>query len=107
MIWIKNHGIHGESDNLRIPLAEEIPDVVPWKEDAQQAQAVIVMRGWTGIDLDLQLPDDAIENGFSDALGEQIRWAHNEDADHPDYSDKAEELNDYYDGSHPDLSDQS
>ena len=103
MIWIKNHNISGESDNLRIPLAEEIPDVVPWKEDAQEAQAVVKLQGWTGIDLDVQLPDEAIKNGFSDALGNQIRWAHNEDADHPDYSDKAEELDAYYNGTHPDL----
>ena len=107
MIWIKNHGIRGESDNLRIPLAEEIPDVVSWKEDAQEAQAVVKVRAWTGIDLDVQLPDDAIENGFSDALGDQIRWAHNEDADHPDFDDKAEELDAFYDGTHPDLSDAS
>ena len=107
MIWIKNHGIRGESDNLRIPIAEEIPEVVPWKENAQKAKTVVVMRGWTGIDLDANLPDEAIENGFSDALGNQIRWAHNEDSDHPDYEDKAEELDAYYGGSHPDLSDQS
>ena len=101
MIWIKNHGINGGSDDLRIPLAEEISDVVPWKEDAQQSQAVVVMRGWTGIDLDVNLPDEAISNDFSDALGDQIRWAHEEDADHPDYDDKAEELDAYYNRTHP------
>lgn len=105
MIWIKNHGVRGESDDLRIPLAEEIPNVVPWKEDAQEAHAVVRLKGWTGIDLDVQLPDDAIENGFSDVLGDRVRWAHNEAAAHPDYDDKAEELDAYYDGIHPDLSD--
>ena len=104
MIWIKNHGISGESDDLRIPLAEEIPDVVAWKEDAQQAQAVVKLQGWTRIDLDVHLPDDAIENGFSDALDDQIRWAHNEDADHDDFEDKAEELDAFYHGTHPDQS---
>ena len=104
MIWIKNYVIGGESDNMRIPLAKEMPEVVPWKEDAQQAQSVVKLRGWTGIDLDVSLPDEAIENGFSDALGDQIRWAHNEDADHPDYHDKAEELDAYYDGSHSEQS---
>jgi len=104
MIWIKNHGISGESDNMRIQLAEEIPDVVPWKEDAQQAQMVVIEQGWTGIGLDVHLPDEAIENGFSDALGEQIRWAHNEDADHPDFDDKAEELDAIYNATHPDNS---
>lgn len=104
MIWIKNHQMQGESDNLRLPLAEKIPDVVPWKEDAQKAQEVVKLRGWTGIELDAHLPDEAIENGFSDALGEQIRWAHNEHAEHPDYSDKAEELDAYYNGTHPELS---
>ena len=107
MIWIKNHGIGGESDNLRIPIAEEIPDVVPWKEGAQQAQAVVKLREWTGIELDVHLPDEGIENGFSNALGDQIRWAHNEDADHPDFDNKAEELDAYYDGNHPDIDDES
>ena len=104
MIWIKNHGMRGESDNLRFRLAEEIPDVVTWKEDAKQAQAVVIERRWTGIDLDVNLPDEAIENGFSDALGEQIRWAHNEDADHEDYDDKAEELDAYFANEHPEQS---
>lgn len=106
MIWIKNHGIRGGSDNLRILLRNEDTPVVAYQDDGETTP-IIKLRGWTGIDLDTDLPDEALQNAFIEGLGEQVRWAYEEDADHPDYGDKAEELCAYYDGSHPDLSDTS
>ena len=106
MIWVKNHGIRGESDNLRLPLRNEDTPVVAYEDDGQTTP-ITVMRGWTGVHIDTDLPDQAIRNAFIEALGDQVCWAYEEDADHPDYSDKAEELDAYYDGTHPDLNDQS
>ena len=106
MIWIKNHGISGGSDNLRIPLRNEDAPVVAHQDDGETSP-ITVMRGWTGVDLDTDLPVQAIENAFLDGLGDQVRFAYKEDSDHPDYDDKAEELDAYYDGTHPNLNDTS
>ena len=106
MIWIKNHGINGESDNLRIPLRNADVPVLAYQDDGETTPVVRLKR-WTGLDIDTHLPDQAIENAFLDGLGDQVRFAYKEGADHPDYDDKAEELDAYYDGTHPDLSDTS
>lgn len=103
MIWIKNHGVSGESDNLRVMLASELPDVIPHRDDPEAAQAVVRIRGWTGINLDVKLPDEAVQAAFSDALGDRVRWAIDEPADHDDYNDKSAELDALYDGSHPEI----
>jgi len=106
MIWIKNHGIRGTSDNLRLPLRNADAPVVAYKDD-DETTPITVMRGWTAVHIDTNLPDQAIRNAFIEGLGEQVIWAYEEDADHPDYDDKAEELDAYYAGTHPNVSDTS
>ena len=101
MIWIKNHGIVGESDNLRIPLAENVDDITCHKNDAEGCPAVIQMRGWTGVKIDSDV--DQNRDGFESALGSQLRFAVDESSDHDDYEDKSEELDAFYNGTHPDL----
>lgn len=103
MIWIKNHGISGESDNLRIPIRNSNVPVVTYNDEGDTTTVVKLQR-WTGLDIDTDLPDQAIENGFLDGLGDQVRFAYKEDADHADYNNKAEELDAYYDGTHPETS---
>ena len=103
MIWFKNHGIIGKSDNLRIPLAEEIDDISCHKNDPEGCPAIVVMRGWTAVDIDADVDD--VRDGFESALGSQLRFAVDESANHSDYTDKAEELDAYYDGTHPDTFD--
>lgn len=105
MIWIKNHGITGESDNLRIPLKDAGLSVTP-HHDEGQTTPIVELRGWTGIKLDTGLPDQALENALLD-FDEKVIFAYKQDADHADYDDKAEELDAYYDGTHPDLDDTS
>ena len=102
MIWIKNHGIRGESDNLRIPLAGEIGEISCHKDDPEDCPAIVVMRGWTGVKIDSDVSD--VRDGFESALGSQLRFAADEPADHDDYDDKAEELTAIYNGEHPDHS---
>ena len=102
MIWIKSYNTTGESDNIRVPLRNEDVPVVAHQDSAETTQ-IVKLKGWTGVHLDTNLPDEAIENGFIDGLGNQVRWAYKEDADHPDYDDKAEELDAYYEGTHPNL----
>ena len=102
MIWIKNHNTSGKSDNLRIPLRNEDAPVVACADDGDTTP-VVKMREWTGLEIETHLPDEALENAFLDALGDQVIWAHKQDADHPDYHDKAEELDAYYNGTHPDI----
>ena len=68
-----------------------------------ETTAIIKLGGWTGVDLGTDLPDQALQNAFIGGLGGQVRWAYEQDADHPDYADKAEELDAYYEGTHPDL----
>ena len=103
MIWIKNHGIRGESDNLRIPLSQEIDEMACYQNDPESCPAIVVMRGWTGIDINADVDDT--RNGFKSALGPQLRFAVDEPADNDDYNDKSEELGGYYEGSHPDIND--
>ena len=105
MIWIKNHGISGESDNLRIPLRDANADVYA-HIDNDETTPITALRGWTGVHIDLNAEQ---QRCFSEALeeGHKLRWAIGEPADHPDFDNKAEELDAYYDGTHPDLDDTS
>ena len=99
MIWIKNHGISGESDNLRIPLAEHVKAISCHQQDPEGCPAIVALRGWTGVSIDADVAD--VRGGFETALGSQLRFAVDEPADHDDYSDKSEELDAFCDGSHP------
>ena len=101
MIWIKNHGINGESDNLRIPLAEHVEAITCHINDPEGCPAMVVLRGWTGVLIDEDVTD--VRDGFETALGEQLRFAVDEPADHDDFSDKSDELDAFYDGTHPEL----
>lgn len=105
MIWIKNHGIRGESDNLRVPLASEVDEISCHQNDSEGCPAIVKHRGWTGVGIDADVDD--VRDGFESALGSQLRFAADESADHGDYDDQAEELTAYYDGTHPDLDDNS
>ena len=104
MIWIKNHGIRGESDNLRIPLRDANADVCA-HVDADETTPITALRGWTGLHVDLTTEQ---QQCFSEALegGHKLRWAIGEPSEHPDYDNKSEELDAYYDGSHPDVNDE-
>ena len=99
MIWIKNHGISDESDNLRIPLVEEIDEISSHKDDPESCPAIVVMKGWAAVKVDSDVSD--VRDGFEGALGPQLRFAVDEDANHDDYDNKAEELTAIYDGEHP------
>ena len=99
MIWIKNHRISGESDNLRTPLAEHLDVMTCHLNDPEGCPAIVVLRGWTGVSIDADVND--VRTGFETALGSQLRFAVDEPADHDDYSDKSDELDAFYDGRHP------
>ena len=104
MIWIKNHEIRGESDNLRIPLRDANADVCA-HIDNDETTGITVMKGWTGIHINLNSDQ---QRCFSDALegDNKLRWAVGEPSEHPDYDNKSEELDAYYDGTHPDVNDE-
>ena len=101
MIWIKNHGVTGRSDELRRPLADEVDEVSCHKEKPEQCPAIVVMRGWTALKIDSDVSD--VRDGFENALGSQLRFAVDESSDHDDYEDKSSELDAFYNGTHPDL----
>ena len=101
MIWIKNHGITGESDNLRIPLSEQVGSVTTHRDDPKGSPAIVVLNGWTGVLIDDDPAD--VRDGFETALGDQLRFAVDEPADYDDFSDKSDELDAFYDGTHPEL----
>ena len=103
MIWIKNHGIRGESDDLRIPLAESVDEMSCHQNDPEGCPAIIVMRGWTGIDIDASISE--VRDDFKSALGSQLRFADVEDANHEDFNRLSDELDAFYSGNHPDLND--
>ena len=100
MIWFKNHGITGSSDNLREPLSEEVDKITCHTDDPEGCPAIVVMDGWTGVKINSDVSD--VRDGFKDALGSQLRFAADKPSDHDDYNDKAEELDAYYNGDHPD-----
>ena len=69
---------------------------------------IVYVEDYVGFDVADQLPDQAIEDGISDAIASQLGvenpiFAHTLDADHPDYADKREELVAKYEATHPDL----
>ena len=69
---------------------------------------IIYLEDYVGFYVRDQLPDQAIENGISDAIASQLGvenpvFAHTLDADHPDYESKQDELMAKYEGTHPEL----
>ena len=100
MIWIKNHGVRGVSDELRMPLSEEVEKITCHKNDPDECPSVVKMRGWTGVGIDIDVTE--VKEGFESALGSQLRFAVDEASDHDDYGSKHDELNAYYANKHPD-----
>ena len=108
MIWIK--GINkrfGTSDELR-----ECAREAGFLDSDDYSTGIIYLPGWVGFHVNKNLPDEAIKNDISEAFSGQLgienpTFGFDTDADHPDYDDKAEELDAFYDGTHPDLSDGS
>lgn len=73
---------------------------------------IVYVEDYVGFDVADQLPDQAIEGGISNAIASQLGvenpvFAHTLDSVHPDYDSKREELVAKYEGTHPDLSEQS
>ena len=106
MIWIKGISDQfGTSDQIR-----ECGRESGFIDSDDYSAGIVYMRGWAGFAVNDNLPDEAIENALSDALTDKFgvldpTFGYEVDADHPDYDNKAEELQAYYDRSHPDLSD--
>ena len=106
MIWIKNAGNwFNTSDEIR-----ECGRESGFIDSDDDSAGIVYMRGWVGFALNDNLPDEAIENALSDVLTDKSgildpTFGFEVDADHPDYDNKAEELQAYYDRTHPDLSD--
>lgn len=68
---------------------------------------IVYVDHYVGFDVNDELPDQAIENGISNAMASQLGvespvFAHTLDADHPDYDNKREELIAKFEGTHPD-----
>ena len=73
---------------------------------------ILYVNDFVGFDVRDELPDQAIENGISDAIASQLGvenpvFAHTLEADHPDYESKRDELVAKYDKTHPDSDDQT
>lgn len=107
MIWIKGiQNQFGTSDELR-----ECGREAGFLESDDYLTGVVYVGGWTGFAVDENLPDEAIKNALSDVLADKLgisapTFGYEVDADHPDYDDKSDELEAYYEGTHPDLDDQ-
>ena len=107
MIWIKGvHNRFGTSDDLR-----ECGRGAGFLDSDDYSTGIVYLRGWVGFHVNENLPDEEIENALSDALADKLAisdptFAFGEDADHDDYESKSEELEAYYDGTHPDLDEQ-
>lgn len=72
---------------------------------------IVYVGDYVGFDVRDQLPDQAIENGISNAIASQLGvedpvFAHSLDAEHPDYDDKRDELVAKLEGTHPNLTGQ-
>ena len=103
MIWIKNAGNwFSISNELR-----ECGREAGFLDSDDYSTGIVYLKGWVGFAVNENLPDEAIENGISEALGNQLGienpiFAFDEASDHDDYDNKAEELDAYYEGAHPD-----
>lgn len=103
MIWIK--GIQNQfttSDELR-----ECGRAGGFLDSDDYSTGIVYMRGWVGFAVNQQLPDQAIENGISEALSNKLgiddpTFGFDMDANHPGYSHKGDELEAIYNGDHPD-----
>lgn len=108
MIWIKNAGNwFNTNDGLR-----ECGRKAGFLDSDDYSTGIVYLRGWVGFAVNDNLPDEAIENGISEGLSDQLgienpTFGFEVDVDHPDYDNKSEELEAIYDGDHPDLSDTS
>ena len=92
MIWIKNHGVSGRSDNLRELLAADIESVTTHAEDPEGSPAIVVMDGWTGVAIDNDYDD--VRQPIRDALGPQVVFADEVDSD--EHDTMADELDERY-----------
>jgi len=103
MIWIKSiTGGFASSDELR-----ECGREAGFLESDDYSTGVIYMRGWVGFRVNENLPDEDIENALAEKLADKLgisdpTFAFEVDADSPDYDNKSEELEAYFDGTHPD-----
>lgn len=108
MIWIKNGSKwFTSSDQLR-----ECGCKAGCLDSDDNSTGIVYLRGWVGFAVNKNLSDEAIKNGISEALSNQLgmenpTFAFEQDADHPDYGNKAEELEAYYEATHPGLGDTS
>ena len=101
MIWIKNHGVRGQTDNLRQPLKDAgLP--ICCHNDEGETTPVIFMKGWTGLALDdHDISDDELTQLLK-GLNPIIVVAHEQDAEHDEFDNKSDELDAYYNDRHPD-----
>lgn len=108
MIWIKGiQNRFGTSDELR-----ECGREAGFLDSDDHSTGIVYLRGWVGFAVNENLPDQAIENALADVLADRLGisnpiFGFQIDADHPDYDNKSEELDAYYEGTHPDLDDTS
>ena len=105
MIWIKGiSNQFGTSDEIR-----ECGREAGFLDSDDYSTGIVYLRGWVGFKVNENVPDEAIENGISEALSNQLgienpTFAFDTDADHEDYDNKSEELEAIYNGEHPDQS---
>ena len=102
MIFLKRTFNFGHSREIR-QLGQEAGFI-----DSDDAPIVYV-EDFVGFDVRDQLPDEAIENGISDAIVSQLGvenpvFAHTLESDHPNYASKQDELVAKYEQTHPDQS---
>ena len=102
MIWIQGiNGRFGRSDKLRACGRE-----AGFMDSDDYSTSIVYIGGWVGFNVNDELPDEAVENALSDVLADKLgvsnpTYGFEVDADHPDYDTKSEELEAYYDGTHP------
>ena len=102
MIWIKQTFRSGSSSEFR-----EVGRETGFLDSDDHSTGIVYQQGYIGFAVNENLPDEAIENGIADALADQLGvgnpvFGFDEDADHPDFDSKSEELDAYYNGTHPD-----
>jgi len=100
MIWIKNHGVTGSTDNLRQPLKDAGVPICCYSDDGKTTP-VVVLKGWTGLALnDHDLTDDEVVE-LIEKINSMIMVARDLGANHDEFDNKSEELDAYHNGEHP------
>lgn len=69
---------------------------------------IVYAEDYVGFEINGGLPDQAVENGITNALSNRLGvtspvFAYEQPADHPDYDNKRDELLAKVDGTHPDF----